>query len=66
MTSVSSAARASPVATSLSQLKPEAVAAEVAKGLRRRAETIWAPAPLRWVMLALRLLPRAVFRRLPI
>ncbi len=44
----------------------ENVAAEVVKGLRRRAHTVWAPTPLRWVMMALRLMPRAIFRRLPI
>ena len=60
-TKMTAGLKAAPLST-----KPEAVAAEVAKGLRRRAEAIWAPAPLRWVMLALRLLPRAVFRRLPI
>jgi decaprenylphospho-beta-D-erythro-pentofuranosid-2-ulose 2-reductase len=41
------------------------VAAEVSRGLRRGARTIWAPARLRWMMAIVRLLPAAVFRRLP-
>ena len=45
---------------------PEAVAAAVVAGLRRRRETVWVPPALRLVMSALRHLPRAVFRRLPI
>jgi decaprenylphospho-beta-D-erythro-pentofuranosid-2-ulose 2-reductase len=45
---------------------PEAVAAAVVDGLRRRKETVWVPPALRLVMSVLRHLPRAVFRRLPI
>ncbi|MEU3980365.1 decaprenylphospho-beta-D-erythro-pentofuranosid-2-ulose 2-reductase [Streptomyces sp. NPDC026672] len=45
---------------------PEAVAAAVELGLRRRSETVWAPAALRPVMAALRHLPRPLFRRLPL
>ncbi len=45
---------------------PEAVAAAVVNGLRRRRETVWVPPALRLVMSVLRHLPRAVFRRLPI
>jgi decaprenylphospho-beta-D-erythro-pentofuranosid-2-ulose 2-reductase len=45
---------------------PDAVARAVLAGLRRRAHTVWAPPVLRWVFLALRLLPRPVFRRLSI
>ena len=45
---------------------PEAVAAAEVDGLRRRRETVWVPPALRLVMSALRHLPRAVFRRLPI
>lgn len=52
---------AAPLATT-----PEAVAEQVASALRRGAHTVWAPGAMRWVMLALRLLPRGVFRRLPI
>ncbi|GAA4809908.1 decaprenylphospho-beta-D-erythro-pentofuranosid-2-ulose 2-reductase [Streptomyces ziwulingensis] len=44
---------------------PEAVAAAVELGLRRRSETVWVPGALRLVMSALRHLPRGVFRRLP-
>ncbi|GAA3158784.1 MULTISPECIES: decaprenylphospho-beta-D-erythro-pentofuranosid-2-ulose 2-reductase [Streptomyces] len=45
---------------------PEAVAVAVELGLRRRSETVWVPGALRVVMSALRHLPRAVFRRLPV
>src|SRR5690606_2544298 len=45
---------------------PEAVAAAVELGLRRRAETVWVPGALRVVMSALRHLPRGLFRRLPV
>ncbi|MEU0897518.1 decaprenylphospho-beta-D-erythro-pentofuranosid-2-ulose 2-reductase [Streptomyces massasporeus] len=45
---------------------PEAVAAAVELGLRRRTETVWVPGTLRVVMAALRHLPRALFRRLPV
>ncbi|AVH56940.1 MULTISPECIES: decaprenylphospho-beta-D-erythro-pentofuranosid-2-ulose 2-reductase [Streptomyces] len=45
---------------------PEAVATAVETGLRRRSETVWVPGALRLVMSALRHVPRAVFRRLPI
>ncbi|MFF0158902.1 decaprenylphospho-beta-D-erythro-pentofuranosid-2-ulose 2-reductase [Streptomyces sp. NPDC005263] len=45
---------------------PEAVAAAVELGLRRRSETVWVPGTLRVVMSALRHLPRTVFRRLPL
>ena len=52
--------RPAPLATT-----PEVVAAVVARGLERRATTVWAPPPVRWLMSALRHLPAAVFRRLP-
>jgi decaprenylphospho-beta-D-erythro-pentofuranosid-2-ulose 2-reductase len=45
---------------------PDAVAAVVVDAVRNRKELVWAPAPLRFVMSALRHLPRAVFRRLPV
>ncbi|MFD5738679.1 decaprenylphospho-beta-D-erythro-pentofuranosid-2-ulose 2-reductase [Streptomyces massasporeus] len=45
---------------------PDAVATAVELGLRRRTETVWVPGTLRVVMAALRHLPRAVFRRLPV
>lgn len=41
---------------------PEAVAAAIETGLRRRTEIVWVPAGLRPVMAAIRLLPRRVFR----
>ncbi len=52
---------AQPLATT-----PEAVAAATLDGLRDRADVVWVPAAIRWAMRALRLLPRPVFRRLPI
>lgn len=45
---------------------PEAVAEVVERGLRRGARIVWAPPPLRFVMMVLRYLPNAVFRRLPV
>lgn len=45
---------------------PEAVATAIELGLRRRSETVWVPGALRVVMSAVRHLPRAVFRRLPV
>jgi decaprenylphospho-beta-D-erythro-pentofuranosid-2-ulose 2-reductase len=45
---------------------PDAVAAGVIKALRSGAGVVWVPPALGPVMLALRLLPRPVFRRLPI
>ena len=45
---------------------PDAVAAAIARALQRGTETVWVPAPLRAVMVVLRLLPRPLFRRLPI
>lgn len=45
---------------------PEAVATAIELGLRRRSETVWVPGALRLVMSALRHVPRAVFRRLPL
>ena len=45
---------------------PEAVAAVVVDAVRSRKELVWAPAPLRFVMSALRHVPRPIFRRLPI
>jgi len=43
----------------------EAVADAVARGIARGAAVVWVPSTLRWVMLVVRHLPRAVFRRLP-
>jgi decaprenylphospho-beta-D-erythro-pentofuranosid-2-ulose 2-reductase len=52
-------------AAPLSQ-SPEQVAEVIVSGLAAGRHTVWAPANLRWVMSALRHLPRAVFRRLPV
>lgn len=43
---------------------PQALARVVADGLDRGAHTVWAPPALRWPMIAVRLLPRPLFRRL--
>ncbi|MFH8347949.1 decaprenylphospho-beta-D-erythro-pentofuranosid-2-ulose 2-reductase [Streptomyces sp. NPDC018045] len=45
---------------------PEAVAAAIETGLRRRSEVVWVPGALRPVMAVLRHMPRAIFRRLPV
>jgi decaprenylphospho-beta-D-erythro-pentofuranosid-2-ulose 2-reductase len=45
---------------------PEHVATAILTALARGNEIVWAPAPLRYVMSALRHLPRVVFRRLPL
>ena len=45
---------------------PEDVADAIVNGIRGRAATVWVPPLMRWVMLVLRLLPRPLFRRLPI
>ena len=47
-------------------LAPEQVADLIAAGLRAGRSTVWAPPAMRWVMLALRLLPGPLFRRLPV
>lgn len=43
--------------------EPEAVARRVLKALDRGRPVVYAPAPWRWLMLAIRHLPRAVMRR---
>ncbi|QYX77924.1 decaprenylphospho-beta-D-erythro-pentofuranosid-2-ulose 2-reductase [Streptomyces akebiae] len=60
-TSMTAGRPESPFATT-----PEAVAVAIELGLRRRSETVWVPGSLRLVMAALRHVPRAVFRRLPL
>jgi decaprenylphospho-beta-D-erythro-pentofuranosid-2-ulose 2-reductase len=45
---------------------PGKVAAAIVAGLRDGRHTVWVPSALRWVMSALRHLPRALFRRLEI
>jgi decaprenylphospho-beta-D-erythro-pentofuranosid-2-ulose 2-reductase len=49
-----------PLATSADE-----VAGVIVRGLEKGAEVVWAPPPLRWVMIVLRHLPRALFRRIP-
>lgn len=44
---------------------PEAVADAVFDGVRSGRQVVWVPGLLRWVMAALRHLPRPVFRRIP-
>ncbi|MBT2490008.1 decaprenylphospho-beta-D-erythro-pentofuranosid-2-ulose 2-reductase [Streptomyces sp. ISL-96] len=45
---------------------PAAVATAIELGLRRRSETVWVPGAMRFVMSALRHVPRPLFRRLPV
>jgi decaprenylphospho-beta-D-erythro-pentofuranosid-2-ulose 2-reductase len=45
---------------------PEAVAAAIVRALDRPGHTVWVPGQLRWVMAALRLVPRPLWRRLPL
>ena len=45
---------------------PEAVAEVIVHAVRTKTEQVWAPAPLRFVMSALRHVPRQIFRRLPV
>ncbi len=45
---------------------PDAVADAIVTGLGRGTEIVWVPTQLRFVMSALRHVPRVVFRRLPI
>jgi decaprenylphospho-beta-D-erythro-pentofuranosid-2-ulose 2-reductase len=44
----------------------DAVADAIVRGLARGSETVWVPPTLRYVMSALRHVPRPVFRKLPI
>jgi decaprenylphospho-beta-D-erythro-pentofuranosid-2-ulose 2-reductase len=60
-TKLTSGFQAAPLATSA-----EDVAEATVDGLRRRADVVWVPAAVRWVMSFLRHVPRAVFRRLEI
>jgi decaprenylphospho-beta-D-erythro-pentofuranosid-2-ulose 2-reductase len=46
--------------------EPAAVARAVVRGLDRGDAVVWAPESLRWLMLVVRLLPRRIFRRLPL
>jgi decaprenylphospho-beta-D-erythro-pentofuranosid-2-ulose 2-reductase len=44
---------------------PDVVAGIVVAALRKGKETVYAPGPLRFVMAALKTLPRPIFRKLP-
>ncbi len=44
---------------------PEAVAEAVVGAIRRRAEVVYVPPVLRWLFAVMRVLPRAVWRRMP-
>ncbi len=52
---------AAPLATT-----PQAVAGIVVDAVRNRKELVWAPGSMRFVMSALRHVPRPIFRKLPI
>ncbi|HEX5095183.1 MAG TPA: decaprenylphospho-beta-D-erythro-pentofuranosid-2-ulose 2-reductase, partial [Acidimicrobiia bacterium] len=52
---------AAPLATT-----PEKVADAIVRGIERGSETVWVPAPMRFVMSGLRHLPRPVFRKLEV
>jgi decaprenylphospho-beta-D-erythro-pentofuranosid-2-ulose 2-reductase len=43
---------------------PQIVAETALAGLEGSAQTVWAPRPLRWLMLVMRHLPRPIFRRM--
>jgi decaprenylphospho-beta-D-erythro-pentofuranosid-2-ulose 2-reductase len=44
---------------------PDAVAADILAGLRRGSAVVWSPAPLKLVFAVFRLLPGALWRRMP-
>jgi len=60
-TRMTSGLRATPFA-----IDAAAVGRAVARGLERGKTVVWAPAALRWVMLALKVMPRSVIRHLPL
>jgi decaprenylphospho-beta-D-erythro-pentofuranosid-2-ulose 2-reductase len=60
-TSMTAGLNAPPLASSAGE-----VAEAIVDGVRRRAAVVWVPGTMRWMMLAFLLLPRALFRRLPI
>jgi decaprenylphospho-beta-D-erythro-pentofuranosid-2-ulose 2-reductase len=60
-TKMTAGVKAAPLATT-----PDKVADAIVDGLRRGREIVWVPGILRWVMAALRHVPRVVFRRLPL
>ena len=46
-------------------VEPDRVASDIVRGVERGQSVIWSPGVLRWVFSVLRLLPQAVWRRLP-
>jgi len=60
-TRMTSGLRATPFA-----IDAATVGRAVARGLERGKTVVWAPAALRWVMLALKVMPRSVIRHLPL
>ena len=46
-------------------IDPDQVARAVVRGLEHGSSVVWAPRSLRWVMMAVRALPRPLLRRLP-
>jgi decaprenylphospho-beta-D-erythro-pentofuranosid-2-ulose 2-reductase len=46
-------------------IDPDGVAQAVVRGLEHGSSVVWAPRSLRWVMIAMRALPRPLLRRLP-
>ena len=46
-------------------ITPQAVAGAVVRGISSGAEVVYAPPVLRWVFAVMKLLPRAVWRRMP-
>ncbi|MGA2036295.1 MAG: SDR family NAD(P)-dependent oxidoreductase [Acidimicrobiales bacterium] len=44
---------------------PEAVAADIIRGLEKSSDVVWSPAPLKMFFAVLRLLPKSVWRHLP-
>lgn len=44
----------------------EVVATAILNGLQRNARIVWVPPVLRWVMMIVRHMPRALFRRIPL
>jgi decaprenylphospho-beta-D-erythro-pentofuranosid-2-ulose 2-reductase len=46
-------------------IDPDDVAQAVVRGLEHGSSVVWAPRSLRWVMMAVRALPRPLLRRLP-
>jgi len=41
------------------------VAKVMVGGLEKKADVVWAPPPFRWLMVVMRHLPRALWRRIP-